>query len=459
MASFTENSPWVSHHGRMKSTAGNHPNLLGTADISGTSATAGVATAESNDAETRATVAHVLRRLTFTPNGDRVAQLVDKHGAKAPQAAITGILESSRTDQLPKGPTSPDEGDQGAIAGWWVDLMSETEHPLVERMTWFWHGHLTSSFVKVGTPAMMYRQNQLIRKFALGNFKELMHQLTIDAAMLVWLDGNWSTGEEPNENYARELMELFTLGRGNYNEADVRAAAKGLAGYGVGDEPDYTVDFAEDRAFPGEVTLLGKTARFDANAVIDIVLDQPACAPFVTGKLYRYFMGVDAPEDRSRELAELFRRDFEIRPVVENIVLHPSFVDPAIRYNRIRNPVEWRAAASAALKLPIDWGTLWDMGQVPFYAPNVAGWPDDRRWLAAGPTLARAQTARDRAWDSLVVDTEDPVAWALEQAALFDASSATFNAIKQSVDPIDSRRDRITMAMSLALLCPEFILG
>jgi uncharacterized protein (DUF1800 family) len=442
MSSFTENSLSVSHAVPMTWTA---------TDIQ--------TAAEAGDVEVRATVAHILRRLTFTPSGDRVTQLVAEFGQKAPLAAIKGVLESARTDQLPDAPASANEDDQGAISAWWIDVMSTTEHPLVERMTWFWHGHLTSSFIKVGKPVMMYRQNQLIRKFALGNFKELMHQLTIDAAMLVWLDGNWSTGEAPNENYARELMELFTLGRGNYSEADVRAAAKGLAGYAIDDEHDFTVNFADDRAFAGEVTLLGKTAHFDANAVIDTVLDQPACAPFVTGKLYRYFMGVDAPEDRLRELADLFRRDFEIRPVVENIVLHPSFVDPAIRYNRIRNPVEWRAASSAALKLPIDWDALWDLGQMPLYPPNVAGWPDDRRWLTAGPTLARAQTSRDRAWDSLVVETDDPTAWALQQAAIFDPSPATVEAIKQSVDQIESRRDRITMAMSLALLCPEFVLA
>lgn len=407
----------------------------------------------SDDTERRAAIAHVLRRMTFLASGDAV----DRFVGQEPGALIESLLASSQIDALPPSPSFGTSDDNGVLIKWWTGLMVSSDAPLVERMTWFWHGHLTSSLGKGGSTNMVCTQNQLVRKHALGNFRELMKAITIDASMLLWLDGNWSVGSAPNENYGRELLELFTLGRGNYSEGDVRSAAKGLAGYAIDNDQ---VSFADDRAFAGDVTLFGKTGHYDANGVIDAVVDHPACAPFIVAKLHRFFLGTDPSAGRRDELAAVFRdNDTNIRPVVENVVRHASFLDPANRYARIRGPVEWRAAAQAALGVDIEWNALWDFGQVPFFPPNVAGWPDDRRWLGASPTLLRAHTGRDHSWDSIVVDTPDFASWALRRAALDDASASTVDAIRGAVDRVDERRAKASVALALAVSCPEFELA
>ena len=410
------------------------------------------ATSAPND-DRRASIAHVLRRLTFAPSRQRIEALVDA----GPEAAIEAMLTASGTDALPTPPGFGTNDDNSVLVKWWTDQMVKTDTPLTERMTWFWHGHLTSSLGKGGSASMVFAQNQLVRKFALGNFRQLMKAITIDASMLLWLDGNGSTADAPNENYGRELMELFTLGRGNYAESDVRNAAKGLAGWAVDND---RVVFGDDRATKSDLTLFGKTGRYDTNAVIDAIVDQPACAGFITAKLHRYFMGTDPSAERANELATIFRDSgTEVRPVVENILRHGSFLEPSNRYARIRGPVEWRAAAQIALGVPIEWNVLWDFGQVPFFPPNVAGWPNDSRWLAASPMLLRARTARDNSWDSLVEDNDDYATWALNQAGVFDASATTIDALRGAVKRAEGRRNQASIALSLAVCSPEFLLA
>ena len=409
--------------------------------------------ATSPDVDRRAGVAHVLRRMTFSSSGDTV----DRLGDVEPAALVESFLESSQTTELPPGASFGTNDDNSVLVKWWTTLMVTTEHPLIERMTWFWHGHLTSSLGKGGSANNLHSQNQLLRTHALGNFRDLMKAITVDAAMLQFLDGNASNGESPNENYARELMELFTIGRDNYTEADVRAAAKGLAGWAVNDD---RVEFAADRAYQGNIRLFGRTALFDANAVIDAVVDHPACAGHITRKLHRFFLGSDPSTERGAELAMLFREsDLNIRAAVENIVRHPSFLDPANRYARIRGPVEWRAAAQAALGVDMEWSMLWDFDQVPFFPPNVAGWPDDHRWLDASPMLLRARGGRDNSGDSVVVDTSDYASWALERGAIYDANPTTIDAIRGAVDRVDGRREKASLALSLAVCAPEFVLA
>ena len=409
--------------------------------------------ASSPDTDRRAAIAHVLRRMTFAASGDEV----DRLGEVEPGALVESLLASSQTDELPQGASFGTNDDNSVLVKWWTALMVSSENPLIERMTWFWHGHLTSSLGKGGSANNLHTQNQLLRTHALGNFRELMKAITIDAAMLQFLDGNGSNAESPNENYARELMELFTLGRGNYTEADIRAAAQGLAGWAVDND---TVEFADERAVQGDITFFGRTARFDTNAVIDAVVDHPACAGHITRKLHRFFLGADPSPARGEELASAFRNsDLNIRSVVENIVRHPSFLDPANRYSRIRGPVEWRAGAQAALGVEMEWNMLWDFDQVPFFPPNVAGWPDDRRWLNASPMLLRARAGRDNSGDSVVVDAPDYALWALERAAIYDASAGTIDAIRGAVERVDGRRNKASLALSLAVCAPEFVLA
>src|SRR5262249_2763518 len=228
----------------------------------------------------------------------------------------------------------------------WLAMMARPEAGLHEKMVWFWHSHLTSSYDKVGSWKMMWRQHQLLREHALGNFRTLVQAITVDPAMLVYLDGAESTAESPNENYGRELMELFTLGRGNYTQDDVRAAARALSGW--------TVDYDRERASfdphsgnESSVLFLG-TQVTHAQDVVDVVCGHPACPRFVCGTPYRYFVGESPSPDRLTDLAELFASSgLETRPVVESILRDPVFLER--RMSRPRYPVEWVTAAMGAL--------------------------------------------------------------------------------------------------------------
>ena len=273
-----------------------------------------------------------------------------------------------------------------------------TPAPLHEKMVLFWHGHFTSSADKASAD-MVANQHNLFRRHALGNFRELAHAIVRDAAMLMFLDGADSSADDPNENLARELMELFTIGRGPYTQADVRAAATALAGFTVDWESE-AVGFDEESASTSSLTVLGVTDTFDSDRLIDVLCDHEACAPFIAGKLFRYFVGSTAAPARLTALAATFRdHDLEIRPLVEAIVTGEEFA--ASRLARPRFPVEWHVAAMTALGVEIVADDVWnlgELGQLPFYPPNVAGWPVGMQWVGAGRQLLRASMTLDRSW-------------------------------------------------------------
>ena len=349
-------------------------------------------------ADERPLIAHLLRRTTFGPfPGD-----VETHTSY--DAALKAVLTSSPAPLDP--PLLGSDDDERLLTQWWLERMAAPNTGLVEKMTWFWHGHFTSSFDKVREARFLYAQHETLRAHALGNFRDLVRAMTSDAAMLQYLDGQSSTGSAPNENYGRELMELFTMGPHTSTEGDVRAAARALSGWTIDDHGK--VRFDPTRAYAGTVTFLGKTAKFDANGIADAVCAHPACAPYITGKIHRFLVGTEPTATRLGQLADLFRKgDLTIQPVVESILRDPSFA--ASNYQRPRSPVEWMTAASVVLgKMPDGLDTLWRLGQVPLHPPNVGGWGDPARTLTAGPSLLRAATARDLANDTIVTDSPDP---------------------------------------------------
>jgi uncharacterized protein (DUF1800 family) len=399
----------------------------------------------------RALIAHLLRRCGFGPHPGQVEALVPK----GVPGAIDTVLSAPPLAPAPAEFGTDD--DYGVLRTWWLEVMGRPDAGLHEKMVWFWHGHITSSIDK-SLVQLMWRQHQLLRKHALGNFREMVQAVTVDAAMLHWLDGNGSTAEAPNENYGRELMELFTLGRdGGYTEADVRAAAYALSGWSIDEENgnEAVFDPATGPAHP--VTLLGKPVS-NAAEVINVVCDHESCAPFVVGRIHRFLAGVNPDDARRAELASIFRQSgLEIGPVVENIVRHPSFL--AARLNRPRFPIEWFVAAQAVMGTAFDDNVLELLGQVPFNPPNVAGWPVGPRWLSAGATFTRAQAAWDHAGDTEVVDTEDPVTTILEKAGLFELSAETRSAMEAAARGVEQRRERASVLHALAICCPEFALA
>jgi len=404
-------------------------------------------------ADDRAAIAHLLRRTTFGPTPGQVETL----NAGGVAAALDGVLAATPP------PLPPDPAMTGwDPINWWIARMADPAVGLHEKMVWFWHGHLTSSISKVGQWPWMWTQHQLLRTHALGNFRALMQAITIDAAMLVYLDGDPSVVTNPNENYSRELMELFTLGIGNYTEADVKNGAKALSGWDV-NWPDGTVTFHPEDALTTPVTYLGKSVQTSAN-VIDTVVDHPACAPWIVGRIYRFFMGVSPSPQRLTDLANLFRtNNLEIKPLVDAILRDPLFLDPSIRNNRAKVPVEWvtNAFAAAGTSNP-GWATSVsnNLGQLPFDPPSVAGWPGGTRWLAASDAFTRAALAIDGPVLADITNATDMVGTTLTRCSIYDCSAATragLDAIAATTTLPKWQRSRILFAT--AVTSPEFALA
>jgi uncharacterized protein (DUF1800 family) len=398
-----------------------------------------------------ARIAHLMRRTGFGPAPGEV------DAAGSYEETLARVLDTAIDD----GTEIPDPNDDDITPGigWWLNRMRTTPAPLHEKMVLFWHGHLTSSADKASAD-MLANQHNVFRRLALGNFRELIHAIVRDAAMLIFLDSAGSSADDPNENLGRELMELFTLGRGAYTQSDVRAAARALAGFTVDWESE-AVGFDEEAANSRSLTVLGVTDTFDADRLADVICDHDACAPFIAGKLYRFFVGVPAPEARLGELAAGFRdSDLELRPLVEAILTGREFSDS--RLTRPRFPVEWYVAAMAALDVEIVADEVWnvgELGQLPFYPPNVAGWPVGLQWLSAGRQLLRASMTLDRSWvdDYSWIDLggsspRDRAAAALERCGLFEVAQATVDGIEAVARrvPADEGGDRLLVALALA---------
>ena len=285
------------------------------------------------------------------------------------------------------------------LTRWWIEQMAQTSTPLVEKMTLFWHGHFATSMEKVQSPFKMWFQNQTFRRHALGNFRDLTKAVSRDPAMLVWLDLNGSHKEKPNENFARELMELFTLGEGHYSEDDVRAAARAFTGYRI-----YPVDesfrFVPAQFDNGPKTFLGETGPWDGDAVIDLILKQPACARFLVTKLWRFFASENPPPALIDRLADEFRRNnFELRPLLRVMFRSTEFYSAASRNQQIKSPVQWLAQLCRTLPVEVPnaeilANALRQLGQLPFYPPNVKGWDGGMAWINTGTLTFRYSFGR-----------------------------------------------------------------
>jgi uncharacterized protein (DUF1800 family) len=225
------------------------------------------------------------------------------------------------------------------LAGWWLDRMVTTGAPLTERLTWFWHGHFATSEQKVRSPQLMLRQNETFRQQGIGDFTTLARSMIVDPAMLLWLDGQQNTVRAPNENLARESMELFLLGIGHYTEDDVRAAARALTGWTV-NRTTGTAQLAPRRHDNGTKTILGAGQNFDADSFVDLVLSQPASPRFIAGRLwFRLVSATPPPSDVLDRLAAAYGPTRSIHALLTALVAEPSFLDSA--QTLVKQPVEW----------------------------------------------------------------------------------------------------------------------
>jgi len=282
------------------------------------------------------------------------------------------------------------------LRAWWMHEMLVTPSPITERMTLFWHNHFVSSQQKVRFSRLMYQQNVTLRANALGSFADLLHAASKDPAMLVYLDTAQSRKAQPNENFAREVMELFTLGEGQYTESDIKEAARAFTGWSLDRETGRYLfrPFIHDA---GVKTVLGKSGRFDGDAVLDVILERPQTATFITAKLWREFVSENPDPREVERIGKAMRnRNYDIKVALRALLLTDAFWDPANRGTMVKSPVELVVGTLRQLDVAPGGAMPFvvvaaGMGQNLFSPPNVKGWPGGEQWINSNSLLARKQ--------------------------------------------------------------------
>lgn len=277
---------------------------------------------------------------------------------------------------------------------WWLERMLTSPAPLLEKMTLFWHGHFATSVQKVRDGYWMWLQNDTLRRNALGNFATLTKKMSRDPAMMIYLDLQKSEQQHPNENWARELMELFTVGIGNYTEQDVREAARAFTGYHVnlGTQQFRFAPFQHDDS---SKTFMGRTGPLGGDDVIAALLEKPACAQFIGRKIWRYFVEDDpSPETVNAVAGRLRAHDYEIRPFLREIFSSGEFYSDRVIRSQIKSPLQFLIQTAKLLEIPlppveIAQNAMRQMGQILFAPPSVKGWDGGRAWISTSTLLFR----------------------------------------------------------------------
>ncbi len=284
------------------------------------------------------------------------------------------------------------------LRGWWLNRMAHGPRPLQEKLTLFWHGHFATSVQKVKDAYLMYLQNETFRQHASGDWRDLLVAVTRDPAMLIWLDQTQSRKQNPNENYAREVMELFALGEGHYTEKDISEAARALTGL-VYDRLNQTSDYRPILHDDGTKTVLGKTGKLDWKDVLEAIVAQPQAAPFICGKLWTFFVSENAPANLVEALSARFRKaDYNFKPVLRAIFQSEEFYSDSVIRNQVKSPVQWLVGNVRMLEreLPpaaVAGNMLSNLGQDLFAPPNVKGWDGGLSWITTNNLLARYNLA------------------------------------------------------------------
>jgi len=285
-----------------------------------------------------------------------------------------------------------------ALRLWWLNRIRYTTAPLLEKLTLFWHGHFATSNQKVNDPYLMWLQNETMRQHALGKFPVMLKAMSQDPAMIRWLDLNQSSKKHPNENFAREVMELFSLGEGHYSEMDVTEAARAFTGYRVVPETA-TFHLATNAHDSGMKTFLGKTGDFTGDQILDLIVLQPQCARFIGKRLWQFFVSESPNEKTISEVADiLLNNGYDIGKTLRVIFRSSLFYSQAIVHHQIKGPVQWMIQTTRMLEIPLPDAKVLEnsmaaLGQVLFAPPNVKGWDGGRAWISASSLLYRYNLA------------------------------------------------------------------
>ncbi len=304
-------------------------------------------------------------------------------------------------------------------SSWWAGLMRTSPTPLQENLTLFWHNHFATANDKVRRPAYMLQQNQLFRAMGAGKFVDLLIAVSKDPAMLVWLDGRENVTGHPNENWSREVMELFTLGIGNYTEQDVREGARASTGWTL--SYDGQVAFAPKRFDSGAKTILGQTGAFNLDDFSRLLAGKPQTAQYLSSKLFRWFVGDDPGNaDLAPMLDAWNATGGEIRSVLRALFLSDAFTPERAASAHIKNPAAWTIGAVRGLESDVTNDQIVTMldqqGMRLFYPPNVGGWPNGPAWISPSNQVLRFNLAGGMAMKSGALSGKADDAWIGELA-------------------------------------------
>jgi uncharacterized protein (DUF1800 family) len=423
--------------------------------------------------DTRARIAHLYRRAGFGARPDEL----DAAAARGYEATVVRLLEPHPGPD-PVAPPALVVTDPSVLAGaqrpetqrqlrsdtetlilWWLDRMA-LANPLPEKLALLWHGHFATAIQKVRLAAFMHRQNQIFRSLGAGSFEALTQAVAKDPAMLIWLDSNTNKKGHPNENFARELLELFTLGIGNYSEDDVKEAARCFTGWTL-DRASGAFAFHAPQHDDGSKTVLGQSGTFGGEDVITRITRAPASAAFVVAKVWSHLAYPVTPSDPVVPgLVRAYAADLDIGKLVRAVFLHPQFVSAQARTGLVKQPIEFVVGALRATGLkpsahadviPL----LTAMGQTPFEPPSVGGWPQNGYWLSTAAALARLRFA------AAVASRADVTALgAMAPSTRPDAVARLLSvewtpATRAALAKTDDARTLLT----LALVAPEYVLN
>jgi hypothetical protein len=283
-----------------------------------------------------------------------------------------------------------------ATMQWWLKRMTYGPYPMQEKLTLFWHGHFTTSARDERSASFMWNQNELLRANAAGNFRTFVRQVSRDPAMLDYLNNQQNRKQRPNENYARELMELFTLGIGHYTEDDIKQAARAFTGWAHDGEDFIFRKFDHDY---GPKTFFGRTGNFDGDDVIDIILQHRECAPYMAGRMLNFFVQDEPDPEVCKSLGAVLREnEYDLRPALQVLFKSRLFYSSGVIGGQIKSPVQLVIGTMRLLEVePPNMlslvGAMEQMGQVPFAPPNVKGWPGGRTWINTSTIFVRYNTA------------------------------------------------------------------
>jgi uncharacterized protein (DUF1800 family) len=308
-------------------------------------------------------------------------------------------LEGLPKDEQDRRKRAAREADRRQLleaTGWWFREMETSDAPLLEKMVLFWHGFFTTSIEETKRGFLVLQQHEFLRRDALGSYADLLRGIARDPAMLVYLDNNVNRKGSPNENFARELMEIFSLGEGNYSEADVKEAARALTGRGSSRTGAY--EFRRRQHDEGDKTVLGVTGPLDGDQLVEILLKQDACPRWVARRLLTWFEGVEPEPARLTEYASFLRaREFEIRPFLEKMFSDPRFYRDEVVGARVLGPVEYMVGTARRMQVEVPPALLGAgaalLGQRVFSPPSVKGWDEGYAWISTSTLMQRGNLA------------------------------------------------------------------